>query len=204
MYRNGVKRCLDLIISALAIVLLSPLFLLIALCVKLDSPGPVFFRQKRVGLNKRYFTIYKFRTMRADTPGDVPTHKLQTPKSYITRVGRFLRRTSLDELPQLFNVLRGDMALIGPRPALWNQYDLIELRDRYDVHRVLPGISGWAQVNGRDALELEQKAKRDGEYAAGLSFAFDLKCVWLTIRGVVRGDGIMEGARRNEQKGSTP
>ena len=193
MYQRFVKRALDFILSAAGIVVLSPLFLLVALWIKLDSPGPVLFRQKRVGKDKELFEIYKFRTMRTDTPHDVPTHQLSQSQSYITRSGRFLRRSSIDELPQLFNILMGKMSIIGPRPALWNQDDLIAWRDCYDANAVLPGLSGWAQVNGRDELAIDKKALRDGEYAQNISFTLDLKCFLLTFVKVFNREGIAEG-----------
>ena len=195
MYQRYGKRCLDVILSLSALIVLSPLFLLIALAIRLDSPGGVIFSQKRVGMHKKLFSIYKFRTMRSDTPHDVPTNDLAGSTSYITPVGRFLRMTSLDELPQLWNILKGEMSLIGPRPALWNQYDLIALRDQYGANDVRPGLSGWAQVNGRDYLsrDLEKKARRDGEYAQHITFWFDLKCFLLTIVKVINRQGIVEG-----------
>lgn len=201
MYERYGKRILDVLLSGIALVALSPLCLLIALLVRLDSPGSVIFSQKRVGMHKELFSIYKFRTMRSDTPRDVPTNDLVGSSGYITPVGRVLRKTSLDELPQLWNILKGEMSLIGPRPALWNQFDLIELRDRYGANDVRPGLSGWAQVNGRDYLsrDLEKKARRDGEYAQNISFLFDLKCFLLTIVKVANRQGIVEGKEfRNE------
>jgi O-antigen biosynthesis protein WbqP len=158
-----------------------------------DSPGPILFRQKRVGIHKKYFHILKFRTMRIDTPKDMPTHMLANPEQYITRVGKFLRRTSLDELPQMFNILKGDMSIIGPRPALWNQYDLIAERDKYGANDVMPGLTGWAQINGRDELEIPVKARLDGEYVSRMSFAFDLKCFFGTIASVAKHEGVVEG-----------
>jgi O-antigen biosynthesis protein WbqP len=193
MYQRFVKRGLDIVGATAGIVVLLPVFLLVALWIKLDSPGPVLFRQKRVGKNKALFEIYKFRTMRADTPHDVPTHQLGEAQRYITRSGRFLRKTSIDELPQLFNILMGQMSVIGPRPALWNQDDLIALRDQYGANSVLPGLGGWAQVNGRDELALATKALRDGEYAQNVSFWLDVKCFVLTFVKVVKGEGIAEG-----------
>ena len=162
--------------------------------MKLDSPGPILFKQKRVGKGKSYFHILKFRSMRIDTPRDMPTHMLQNPEQYITRMGKFLRKTSLDELPQLFNIFAGHMSVIGPRPALWNQYDLLEERDRYGANDIRPGLTGWAQINGRDELEIPVKAKLDGEYAQNLTFAFDCKCFFGTIFKVLRHEGIVEGA----------
>lgn len=195
MYQRYGKRFLDVILSLIALIVLSPLFLLIALAIRLDSPGGVIFSQKRVGMHKKLFNIYKFRTMRADTPHDVPTNDLAGSGGYITPVGRFLRMTSLDELPQLWNILKGEMSLIGPRPALWNQFDLIALREQYGANDVRPGLSGWAQVNGRDYLsrDLEKKARRDGEYARHITFWFDLKCFLLTIVKVINRQGIVEG-----------
>ena len=188
-----VKRILDFVCSLLGVILLSPLLLVLALLVKCGSPGPVLFRQKRVGKNKTYFEILKFRSMRADTPKDVPTHLLQNAESAITPVGRFLRKTSLDELPQLFNILAGQMSIVGPRPALWNQDDLIAERDRYGVNALMPGLTGWAQVNGRDELPIPVKAELDGYYAAHISFGLDVKIFFRTISNVLFGRGIVEG-----------
>ena len=193
MYRNCVKRILAVLLSLLGIVCLGWLLILLSVAIKLDSPGPVLFRQKRVGRDKSHFYILKFRTMRIDTPKDMPTHLLANPQQYITRVGRFLRKTSLDELPQLFNILAGHMAVIGPRPALWNQFDLIAERDRYGANGVRPGLTGWAQINGRDELPIDVKAKLDGEYVQNLSFGFDVKCFLGTIRAVICRDGVVEG-----------
>jgi len=195
MYQKYIKRLLDVVISALMLIFLLPVLLLVALLIKLDSKGPVIFKQKRVGKGKKYFNIYKFRTMRTDTPSEVPTNDLRGAGAYITKVGGFLRKTSLDELPQLWNILKGDMSFIGPRPALWNQYELIELRDKYGANDVAPGLSGWAQVNGRDILSLEdeRKAAYDGEYVRNLSFAFDVKCVLLTVVNVVSMQGNEDG-----------
>ena len=194
MYRNCVKRILAIVLSLIGIIALGWLLILLSIAVKLDSPGPVLFRQKRVGLGKSHFYILKFRTMRIDTPKDMPTHLLVNPEQYITRVGRFLRKTSLDELPQLFNILVGHMSIVGPRPALWNQYDLLEERDLYGANDIRPGLTGWAQINGRDELEIPVKAKLDGEYAQNLTFAFDCKCFFGTILKVLRHEGIVEGA----------
>ena len=191
MYQNYLKRLLAIVLSALGIVTLSWLFLLLCIAIKLDSPGPVLL--KRVGLNKSHFNILKFRTMRIDTPKDMPTHLLSNPEQYITRVGKFLRKTSLDELPQLFNILVGHMAVVGPRPALWNQFDLIAERDKYGANDVRPGLTGWAQINGRDELEIDVKARFDGEYVQKLSFAFDVKCFLATIKAVLNRDGVVEG-----------
>ena len=193
MYERYIKRALDVVLSAVGLVVLSPLLALIALAIRLDSPGPVVFHQKRFGKDRKLFEIYKFRTMRVDAPRDVPTNDLRGSKGYITRVGRILRMTSLDELPQLWNILRGDMSLIGPRPALWNQYDLIEERDKYGANDVTPGLTGWAQVNGRDELEIPVKARLDGEYVQHLGFAMDLKCFLRTITSVLGHEGVVEG-----------
>lgn len=188
-----VKRLMDVGISLAAAVVLAPVYIGLAAAIRLDSPGPVLFRQKRVGIHKKYFYILKFRTMRIDTPKDVPTHMLKNPEQYITGMGRFLRKTSLDELPQIFNILKGDMSLIGPRPALWNQDDLIAARDRYGANDIMPGLTGWAQINGRDELPIAVKAKLDGEYARKMSFLFDLRCFFGTIRSVLTSDGVKEG-----------
>lgn len=188
-----IKRVLDFILALLGIVILSPLFLIIALVIKIDSKGPVFFKQKRVGINKKYFYILKFRTMRSDTPKDIPTHMLNDPEAFITKSGNILRKTSLDELPQIINILRGEMSIIGPRPCLWNQYDLIEERDKYGANHVTPGLTGWAQINGRDELPIEVKATLDGEYVNKMSFLFDVKCFFGTIVSVLKHDGVVEG-----------
>ncbi|MGM9941836.1 MAG: sugar transferase [Bulleidia sp.] len=193
MYGRYIKRLIDVILSLAGIIVLSPVLLVIVICIKVSSPGPIFFKQKRVGIHKSYFNILKFRTMRIDTPKDVPTHLLENPEQYITGIGKFLRKTSLDELPQLFNILMGDMSVIGPRPALWNQYDLIAERDRYGANDILPGLTGWAQINGRDELEIDVKAKLDGEYVQKMSFLFDCKCFFGTITSVLRHDGVVEG-----------
>ena len=204
MYARYMKRLLDFIMSLAGIIVLSPVLLVIILCIKLSSPGPIFFKQKRVGIHKSHFNILKFRTMRIDTPKDVPTHLLENPEQYITGIGRFLRKTSLDELPQLFNILKGDMAVIGPRPALWNQYDLIAERDKYGANDILPGLTGWAQINGRDELEIDVKARLDGEYVQKMSFLFDCKCFFGTITSVLHHDGVVEGGtgelHRKEKK----
>lgn len=188
-----IKRTIDFLASLFALIILSPLFLFIAIWIKTNSPGPVLFKQKRVGKNKELFEIYKFRSMRSDTPADMPTHLLNDPEAFITKSGHFLRKTSLDELPQLINILKGDMAIIGPRPALWNQYDLIEERDKYGANDIRPGLTGWAQINGRDELEIPIKAKLDGDYVKNISFLFDLKCFFGTISSVLKSDGVVEG-----------
>lgn len=200
MYRKYGKRLLDILLSACGIVFLSPLFLVLAIAIKVDDPGPVFFRQIRVGIHKSYFEILKFRTMKADTPRDIPTHMLEDPDKYITRVGRVLRETSLDELPQIFQIFTGKMSVIGPRPALWNQEDLIAERDKYGANDVRPGLTGWAQINGRDELSIPIKAWFDGEYVNKMSFAFDCKCFLATIRTVWRQEGIVEGGTGRMEK----
>lgn len=189
----AVKKMIDRFLAFIGLIVLSPLFLILIIAIKLDSPGPIFFRQKRVGIHKTHFEILKFRTMRTDTPKDMPTHMLKNPDQYITKVGRFLRKTSLDELPQIINILKGDMAIVGPRPALWNQYDLIEERDKYGANDILPGLTGWAQINGRDELEIPVKAKLDGDYVAKMSFGMDLRCILGTVVSVARQDGVVEG-----------
>ena len=193
MYQKFGKRFIDLILATLGILILSPVLLILVIAIKLDSPGPVLFKQKRIGLHKTHFNIMKFRTMRIDTPKDCPTHLLENPEKWITKVGGFLRKTSLDELPQIFNIFMGQMSIIGPRPALWNQYDLIEERDKYGANDVVPGLTGWAQINGRDELEIPLKAKLDGEYVERMSFGFDVKCFVGTITSVLKHDGVVEG-----------
>lgn len=192
MYKY-IKRILDFSISLVALLLLLPIFLIIAIWIKINSKGPVFFKQKRVGRDRELFEIFKFRSMRIDTPADLPTHLLNDPEVFITSSGKFLRKTSLDELPQLINIVKGEMAIIGPRPALWNQYDLIEERDKYGANDVRPGLSGWAQINGRDELEIPVKAKLDGDYVKNMSLLFDIKCLFGTISSVLRSEGVVEG-----------
>lgn len=187
------KQYLDIYLALMALIVLSPVFLALVIAIKLDSPGPVFFKQKRVGIHQKHFEILKFRTMRTDTPKDMPTHLLQDPDQYITKVGKFLRKTSLDELPQLINIVKGEMSIIGPRPALWNQYDLIEEREKYGANDILPGLTGWAQIHGRDELDIPEKAKLDGYYVDNLSFGLDVKCFFGTILSVLRSDGVVEG-----------
>ena len=188
-----IKRIIDILLSGLAIIILSPLLLILCIAIKLDSPGPIFFTQKRVGIHKTYFQIYKFRTMRTDTPKDMPTHMLANPEQYITKTGRFLRKTSLDELPQIFNIFKGDMSIVGPRPALWNQDDLVAECDKYGANDVTPGLTGWAQINGRDELEIPVKAKLDGEYVKKYGFTMDVRCFFGTFLSVLRQDGVVEG-----------
>ncbi|MCY7013942.1 sugar transferase [Streptococcus sanguinis] len=194
------KRTLDIVLSFLGMIVLSPFCLLLVLAIKLDSKGPVLFKQKRVGLHKKHFYILKFRTMRIDTPKDTPTHLLENPEQWITKVGKFLRKTSLDELPQIWNIFVGDMSIIGPRPALWNQYDLIEERDRYGANDVLPGLTGWAQIHGRDELPIAKKAELDGYYVQHLSFLLDVRCFFGTIKSVAKSEGVVEGGTGNMEK----
>ena len=200
MYQKYGKRFLDIVLSGLGIVVLAPVYLILAIAIKIDDPGPVFFRQKRVGIHKTHFQILKFRTMKMDTPRDTPTHLLENPQQYITRVGRVLRKLSLDELPQIFQIFTGDMSIIGPRPALWNQFDLIAERDKYGANDVRPGLTGWAQINGRDELPIDVKARLDGEYVQKLSFAFDCKCFFGTITSVLKSEGVVEGGTGQLEK----
>lgn len=200
MYRKIFKRILDIVLSGCGIVILSPLFLAIAVWIKLDSEGPVFFRQTRIGLHKEKFEILKFRTMQKDAPNDVPTHLFSDSHHWVTRAGRILRKTSLDELPQILQIFTGKMSLVGPRPALWNQYDLIAERDKYGANDVLPGLTGWAQVNGRDELSVEEKARFDGEYAADVTFGMDMLCLWKTVSTVVMRKGFHEGRITDDRK----
>ncbi|HGF7758607.1 TPA: sugar transferase [Enterococcus faecium] len=200
MYKDGLKRGIDFLLSLVGIIVLSPIFLILCIAIKIDSKGPVIFKQKRVGKNKTHFYIYKFRTMKVDTPKETPTHLLSNPDFFITRVGKFLRKTSLDELPQLFNILKGDMAVIGPRPALWNQYDLIEERDKYHANDIRPGLTGLAQISGRDELEIDYKARLDGQYTANITPIMDLKCFFGTIISVFKSDGVVEGGTGSVKK----
>ena len=200
MYKKFFKRSIDIIVSLAGLILFSWLFLIITIAIVIDDPGPVFFSQKRIGKGKKYFQIYKFRSMKISTPGDIPTHLLENPEQYITGVGRFLRKSSLDEIPQLFNILKGDMSVIGPRPALWNQEDLIEERDKYGANDVSPGLSGWAQICGRDKLSIEAKAKLDGEYVQNMSFLFDCRCFFGTPISVLKGDGSTDDKTEKQQK----
>ncbi len=194
------KRAIDLFLGIIGLVVLWPLILILVIWIKLDSKGPVLFKQKRVGIHKTHFNILKFRTMKIDTPKDTPTHLLENPEQYITRAGKFLRKTSLDELPQILNIIKGDMAIVGPRPALWNQYDLIEERDKYGANDIRPGLTGWAQVNGRDELEIPVKAALDGEYVKNMSFALDMKCIFKTAVQVFTHEGVVEGGTGNMKK----
>lgn len=193
-YNTTLKRGIDFVLAFLAMLFLWPLFVILAIIIKLDSKGPVFFKQKRIGKNKKHFYILKFRTMRIDTPKDMPTHMLQNSQSFITESGAFLRKTSLDELPQIINILKGEMSIIGPRPALWNQYDLIAERDQYGANDVMPGLTGWAQVNGRDELPIKVKAKLDGEYVNKMGVGMDLNVFFMTIMIVLKSEGVKEGA----------
>lgn len=190
---SKVKRGIDFILSLAGMIILFPIFALLIIMIKADSPGPVLFKQKRVGIHKKHFNILKFRTMRIDTPKDTPTHMLEDPDKWITKVGKFLRKTSLDELPQILNILIGEMSIIGPRPALWNQYDLIAERDKYGANDIMPGLTGWAQINGRDELPIDIKAKLDGEYVGKMSFPFDIVIFFKTVFSVLRSEGVVEG-----------
>ena len=202
IYQKVIKRILDIVLAGLALILLSWLFLLLAIVVYVDDPGPVFFSQKRVGIHKTHFQLHKFRSMKMSTPHDVPTHLLENPDQYITKIGRFLRKSSLDELPQIWDIFTGKMSIVGPRPALWNQFDLIAERDKYGANDIRPGLTGWAQINGRDELEIPEKAKFDGEYVEAMTqrglkaLAMDVKCFLLTIVKVFRGSGVIEGKKQ--------
>ena len=206
MYEKIVKRFIDVVLSACGLMVLCWLYVIISIAIVVDDPGPVMFTQKRVGKNKKYFKLHKFRSMKMSTPHDMPTHMLDNPDQYITRVGRFLRKSSLDELPQIWDIFTGKMAIIGPRPALWNQDDLVAERDKYGANDVLPGLTGWAQINGRDELEIPVKAKLDGEYVSVLksggfrAFAMDIKCFFGTIISVLKHDGVVEGGTGELQK----
>ncbi|WP_210469974.1 sugar transferase [Sporosarcina sp. 6E9] len=200
MFYLKVKRFIDFILSFIGLVILSPIFLVLIVAIKLDSKGPILFKQKRVGIHKSYFNILKFRTMKIDAPKDTPTHLLEDPEQYITRMGKFLRKTSLDELPQIWNIFVGQMSTIGPRPALWNQYDLIAERDKYRANDVKPGLTGWAQINGRDEVPIEVKSKLDGEYVEKLGPWMDIKCFFGTIVSVFKSDGVLEGGTGAQDK----
>ena len=193
IYQKFIKRILDFSLSTVGLVILSPIYGILVIAIKADSKGPILFKQKRVGIHKQHFNIYKFRTMSIDTPKDTPTHMLKNPDQYITKVGRFLRKTSLDELPQIFNIIKGEMSIIGPRPALWNQEDLIAERDQYGANDVRPGLTGLAQISGRDELEIPIKAKLDGQYVKNISFSFDCKMFFKTITSVLKNEGVQEG-----------
>jgi O-antigen biosynthesis protein WbqP len=191
------KRFYDTVGALIALILLSPIFTILILLIKIDSKGPILFKQKRIGRHKKHFNILKFRTMKIDTPKDTSTHLLKNPEQYITRLGKFLRKSSLDELPQIINILKGDMSIIGPRPALWNQYDLIEERDKYNVHILYPGITGYAQIKGRDTLAITDKAKLDGYYVKHVSLILDIKIFILTFISIFKSDGVVEGGTGN-------
>lgn len=197
IYETSIKRLFDVVLSGVGLVALSPVYLIISVAIKADDPGPVLFTQKRVGKNKRYFNLHKFRSMKMSTPHNVPTHMLDNPDQYITRVGKFMRKTSLDELPQVWDIFVGNMSIIGPRPALWNQDVLVAERDKYNANDVKPGLTGWAQINGRDELELVEKARLDGEYVKRLSLPFDVKCFVGTVLSVIKSDGVVEGGTGN-------
>lgn len=210
MYNKCIKRFFDFMLSGIGIIVLAIPMLILSVLIFIDDPGPIFFTQKRVGLHKKNFKLYKFRSMKMSTPHDMPTHLLSNPEQYITKVGGFLRKYSLDELPQIFNIFSGKMSIIGPRPALWNQDDLIAERDKYGANDVKPGLTGWAQINGRDAIEIEDKAKLDGVYTKKLkkggvnAFTFDMKCFFGTITSVLKHDGVVEGGtgemKKNKEK----
>ena len=205
MYCHFVKRMLDMILSFCALVILAIPMAVVAVMIKLDSKGPVLFWQKRVGIHKETFMMPKFRSMYTETPAEMPTHLLNDPERWITPVGKVCRKLSIDELPQIWSILTGKMSIIGPRPALWNQFDLIEERDKYGANDVRPGLTGWAQINGRDELEIPVKAKLDGEYVEKMSFLFDCKCFFGTILAVLRHDGVVEGGTgtmKKEQEGA--
>ena len=193
MYRHFFKPLFDFILSLFGIIVLIPVWIILGIAILVDDPGPIFFTQKRIGIHKQFFRIVKFRTMKVLTPRDIPTHLLENPEQYITRVGKILRKTSLDELPQIFNIFVGQMSIIGPRPALWNQEDLVAERDKYGANDVKPGLTGWAQINGRDELEIPVKAKLDGEYVQKISFGMDIRCFFGTIVKVLKHDGVVEG-----------
>jgi len=199
MYRI-IKRFFDILLSITGIIVLSPLLVLLSIVIKLDSKGPILFKQKRVGINKSYFMIYKFRTMQLETPNDLPTHLLGNPDMFITRIGSFLRKTSLDELPQLFNIFLGQMSIIGPRPALWNQYDLIAARDKVNANSIRPGLTGWAQINGRDEIPIEVKAVYDGYYIENVGLFFDIKIFIKTILNVLNSEGVKEGSNNDTDR----
>ena len=200
LYEKVFKRVLDIVVSLLGLIILSPVYLAVIVAILIDDPGPVFFAQKRIGKNKRFFMLHKFRSMKMSTPHDVPTHMLEKPEQYITKVGKFLRKTSLDELPQIWDIFIGNMSIIGPRPALWNQDVLIAERDKYNANDVKPGLTGWAQINGRDELEIPVKAKLDGEYVNKISLPFDVRCFIGTVFSVAKSEGVVEGGTGEMKK----
>lgn len=200
MYIKFFKRLIDIILSGIGLIVLGIPMLVVAILIRCEDPGPVIFKQKRVGLHNKYFNLYKFRSMKMNTPHDMPTHMLENPEQYILKVGGFIRKTSIDELPQMWNIFKGDMSIIGPRPALWNQDDLVAERDKYGANDVKPGLTGWAQINGRDELEIPAKAKLDGEYVEKMSFGMDVKCFFGTIKSVLKHDGVVEGGTGEMKK----
>jgi O-antigen biosynthesis protein WbqP len=200
MFYFWFKRFYDTVLSFIGLIVLAPLLLVLVIFIKLDSKGPILFKQKRIGRNKKHFYILKFRTMRVDTPKDTPTHMLENPQQWITKVGKFLRKTSLDEIPQIINILKGDMSIIGPRPALWNQYDLVKERDKYDVHKLYPGLTGYAQINGRDELPIPEKAKLDGYYVKHINLWLAIKIFFGTIVSIFKSDGVVEGGTGTLEK----
>lgn len=206
MYTKFFKRFIDIVLSGVGLILLAIPMAVVAVIIRCEDPGPVIFMQKRVGLHKKFFNLYKFRSMKMDTPHDTPTHMLENPQQYILKAGKFIRKASIDELPQLWNILKGDMSIIGPRPALWNQDDLVAERDKYGANDVKPGLTGWAQINGRDELEIPVKAKLDGEYVEKMGFLFDCRCFFLTVLSVVKRDGVVEGGTQEikREEGKEP
>lgn len=206
MYKRFFKRIIDIVLSLGALIILSWLYLLIIIAIKIDDPGPALFTQERIGIHKQHFTLHKFRSMKMSTPHDIPTHQLENPEQYITKVGKFLRKSSLDELPQIWDIFIGNMSIIGPRPALWNQDDLVAERDKYGANDIKPGLTGWAQINGRDELEIPDKALLDGDYAAALAkggftaFKMDVKCFFGSITSVFKSDGVVEGGTGELEK----
>lgn len=203
MYVRFFKRLIDIVLSGIGLIILAVPMLIVAILIRCEDPGPVIFKQKRIGKNKKLFNLYKFRSMEMDTPHDMPTHMLSNPEQYILKVGGFIRKTSIDELPQLLNIFKGDMSIIGPRPALWNQDDLVAERDKYGANDIKPGLTGWAQINGRDELEIPVKAKLDGEYVEKMGFLFDCKCFFGTIKSVLKHDGVVEGGTGEIHKHET-
>ncbi len=200
MYKSFLKRTMDIVLSGIGLIVLAIPMAVVAVAIKIEDPGPALFKQKRVGKGKCFFSLYKFRSMKMDTPHDTPTHLLENPEQYLLKTGKFIRKTSIDELPQMWNIFKGDISIIGPRPALWNQDDLVAERDKYGANDVKPGLTGWAQINGRDELEIPVKAKLDGEYVEKMSFAFDVKCFMGTIFSVLRSDGVVEGGTGEMKK----
>ncbi|OUN37269.1 sugar transferase [Massilimicrobiota sp. An80] len=200
MYLKFVKRFIDILLSGIGLIVLAAPMGIVALLIKREDPGPAIFKQKRVGKNKKYFNLYKFRSMKMDTPHDMPTHMLENPEQYILKIGGFIRKASIDELPQMWNIFKGDMSIIGPRPALWNQDDLVTERDKYGANDVRPGLTGWAQINGRDELEIPIKARLDGEYVEKQGLLMDVRCFFGTIVSVLKSDGVVEGGTGEMKK----